>query len=51
MIEYENIIKRINKTNAMTEFDGGSLNDAITKRDLIKSKISNYRNRRFDKYI
>lgn len=43
MGELEELIVRINKTNAETLLDGMSLADAIAKRDCIKAKISAYR--------
>lgn len=36
----EDIINRINKTNANTAFDDSSLADAITKRDIMIRKVS-----------
>jgi len=43
MTELESIILRINRTNSNTPLDGGTLADAIVRRDCMKSKISAYR--------
>jgi hypothetical protein len=43
MSRLENLIVRINKTNSATSFDGGTVSEAITKRDCMKSKIKAYR--------
>ena len=43
MAELEKIIIRINRTNAAIEMDGGTLADAIAKRDNLKAKINTYR--------
>ena len=36
-------IKRINRTNGITELGGGTLTDAIADRDCLRSKINAYR--------
>jgi hypothetical protein len=41
--EFTALAKRINKTNAATPMDSGTIADAITERDGLKSKIRCYR--------
>jgi len=43
MSELELLIKRINRTNGTTNFENGSLTDAITERDCLRGKINAYR--------
>jgi hypothetical protein len=43
MSRLENLIVRINKTNSATPFDDGTVAEAITRRDCMKSKIRAYR--------
>ena len=43
MTELERLIKCINRTNGVTEFDGGTLTDAIAERDCLTGKIHAYR--------
>ena len=40
--EFTALAKRINKTNAVTPMDGGTIAEAITERDGLKSKIRCY---------
>jgi hypothetical protein len=43
MQQLEAVISRINRTNAATAFEGGTISDAIAKRDCLKTKINTYR--------
>ena len=43
MSELETLIKRINRTNGAAAFGGGTLTDAITERDNLRSRIHAYR--------
>jgi hypothetical protein len=36
------LIRRINKTNCLTEMDGGTITDAIARRDCLSSHIHSY---------
>jgi DNA repair ATPase RecN len=36
------LIRRINKTNCLTEMDGGTITDAIARRDCLSSHIRSY---------
>ena len=36
------LIKRINKTNSLTEMNGGTITDVIARRDCLNSQISAY---------
>ena len=43
MANLEELVIRINRTNAAAELDGGVLADAIAKRDSLKARINTYR--------
>jgi len=43
MTELEKLIVRINDTNAKTAFEGGTLAEALAKRDCLTAKIKTYR--------
>ncbi|MCZ7440383.1 DIP1984 family protein [Micromonospora sp. WMMC241] len=38
--ELESLIRRINRTNAVTEVDGGTLTDALARRDVLRMRHS-----------
>jgi hypothetical protein len=42
MLRLSDLIKRINTTNCMTEMDGGTITDAIARRDCLNSQINAY---------
>jgi hypothetical protein len=42
MTRLSELIRRINKTNCMTEMNGGTITDAIAKRDCLSSQIRAY---------
>lgn len=40
LVDLESLIRRINRTNAASEVDGGTLTDALARRDVLRARHS-----------